>query len=243
MITLTYENIDYMIYWNDPLNLKNYVSCQHGFDPKSSDNVFFQRLTKTMQAYCDKYLQFIPVNSKKIISVGSGASTFELILSKYCIDAKIFLLDKSELNTTTEGKEKSFSENNNHGFYNSWEVVHDAIKTSNLNKDSFIFLDPADEWETNMDVVISVSSWCWQFPFEFYADKLLKSLKIGGTLILEIQNPPDLRDVPKMISELLGSDPTHQIRYNILDDQYDRSRRNVDSDNNFGGFYVWTRKK
>lgn len=242
MINLTYKNAEYSLAWSDLETLRQYLIWQHGIEYEVTDEIFLQQLTKKIQEYCNKYLQFIPTNSKKIISVGAGASILELIVSKYCTDAKIFLLDKSELNTKNEGQENSFSEINSHGFYNSWEIVNDGIKTSNLNKDSFIFLDPVDDWETDIDVVISTFSWCWHYPFEFYADKLLKSLKIGGTLILEIQNPPNLRNVPKMISELLGSEPWYQQRYDLIGDTFDHKRRNVDSNNHFGGFCVWTRK-
>ena len=241
MITLTYKNVDYAICWNNLSTLKKYVSFQHGFDSKSPDDVFLKKLTSKMQSYCDTYLRFIPVNSKKIVSVGSGASTFELMLSKYCIDSKIFLLDKSENILGVGERKDSFSETNSQGFYNSWEIVYDAIKTSNLNENSFVFLDPEDDWDNDLDVVISLASWCWHYPFEFYADKLLKSLKIGGTLILEIQNTPDFRDVPKLISELLGSDPVYQERYPHTPNF--QLRKNVDLKNEEGGLYVWFRKK
>jgi SAM-dependent methyltransferase len=241
MITLTHKNVNFSFSWSNFSELKKYVSFQHGFDSKLPDDVFLQKLTNKIQSYCDIYLRFIPVNSKKIISVGSGASTFELILSKYCIDSKIFLLDKSEIILGFGEKENSFSESNSQGFYNSWEVVHDAIKTSNLNSNSFAFLDPEDDWDEDIDVVISLASWCWHYPFEFYADKLLKSLKIGGSLILEIQNTPDFRDVPKLISELLGSDPAYQERYPHTPNC--RLRKNVDLKNEEGGLYVWVRKK
>ena len=100
-----------------------------------------------------------------------------------------------------------------------------------------------------MDIVTSAWSWCWHYPFEVYADKLLKSLKIGGTLMLTMQNPPDLRDVPKKISELLGSEPIYYERHHIstacnddLDNTGKPIHRYADSNNEYGGFYVWIRK-
>ena len=248
MITITYKNSNYSVDWSDHANLM-YFTKQQRDNFEVADEFFFQLLTEKLQQDCDKYLDFIPKHSKKIMSVGSGVSIIELILSQYCTNAKIFLLDKSVITAgdrTTNPS--SFSENNNHGFYHSWDVVTDAIKTSNLNEDRFVFLDPSDDWESDIDVVFSAWSWCWLYPFEVYSEKLLKSLKIGGTLILEIQNPPNLHDVPKTISELLGSEPSYCKRYNsqanrILKKNGVIRQLNIDSNKQRGGFYVWTRVK
>jgi hypothetical protein len=244
MIILTYDNSEYTLDWSDLSTLREFIIWQHGISYENSDKIFLQQLTGKIQWYCDTYLRFIPKNTKKIISVGSGASIFELILSKYCTDSTIFLLDKSEIIPGEGDKNNSFSETNSQGFYNSWKIVHDAIKTSNLNEDSFVFLDPVDEWETDIDVIMSTASWCWHYPFEFYADKLFKSLKIGGSLILEIQNTPNFRDIPKIISEMLGSDPIYQQRYSLIGSNFNpNQRRNVDVNNEIGGEYAWIRKK
>ena len=114
-----------------------------------------------------------------------------------------------------------------------------------VDKNRFIFLDPADDWCTDADVVMSVFSWCWEFPFEAYAEKLSKSLKIGGTLILEIRIPPDLRDVPSQISELMGGPPIFLRGKNVesLATENQSKKFNLNSNNEYGGLYVWTRKK
>ena len=271
MLSFTYNDITYELAWKDTANLVKFAVSQNYAlsnwtvediinnngvvsldDTHFTQEFFFNQLSISTGLNWTRCIEYIPKDSKKILSVGPGVSTFELLLGTYhCIDATVFLLDKSESThalvgkSTLTDKNRYFSESNNHGFYNSWEVVTDAINTSKLDSSKYIFVDPNDKWESDLDVVISLFSWCWHYPFEVYAEKLLSSLKIGGTLILEIQNPPDLRDVPKQISELLGSDPSVILRKstNIHSNIHNNHKRNIDEKGEFGGFYVWVRKK
>jgi hypothetical protein len=258
MLTVNYDNTDYTLFWNDIPKLVKFAVIQTRWPMKQlllelgeiklnedffTKEIFLECLKETNQNYCNSYLPFIPKSAKKIISVGSGISVFELIVSKYCTDSTMYLLDKSEISSNEQIH--NFSESNKFGFYNSWDVVHDAIDASNLDKNRFIFLDPADDWCTDADVVMGLWSWCWAFPFEEYAEKLLKSLKIGGTLILEIKNPPDLRDVSSQISELMGGPPIFHNGKKIegLTPENQNKKFSLNSNNEYGGLYVWTRKK
>lgn len=258
MLTVNYDNTDYTLFWNDISKLVKFAVMHTRWPMKQllldsgeiklnedyfTKEIFFHCLKNTYTSYCNTYLPFIPKSAKKIISVGSGISIFELIVSKYCTDSTMYLLDKSEISSNEQIH--NFSESNKFGFYNSWDVVYDAIDASNLDKNRFIFLDPDDDWCDDADVVMGIYSWCWAFPFEVYAEKLLKSLKIGGTLILEIQNPPDLRDVPSQISELMGDSLIFHVGKKIeaIAQEQENKKFNINSNNEYGGLYVWTRKK
>jgi hypothetical protein len=266
MVTVTHENKQYTLVWNDIPNLVKYAVSQNfsvcnltrdaiveagqniKFTEVFTKEIFFRKFTNVTQTSFNNYINFISPSNKKIISVGSGISTVELIISQYATESQIFLLDKSELSRGPDkvyDKESYFSETNNHGFYNSWDVVKDAIKNSDLNSSRYVFLDPIDDWPIDVDVIMSLYSWCWHYPFEVYSEKMLNSLKIGGTLILEIQNPPNFRDVSKQISELLGGDPIFLQKKYIKqsDNVSEGNKKNLDSTNCFGGLYVWTRKK
>jgi hypothetical protein len=271
MIQITKDNRTYSLDWNDIHNLvryavaQNYSLCtlardeifKNASDVKlNSDTftkeIFFENLQKTVQNYINIYTQYIPTTAKRIVSVGSGISNCELILSQMIPESELFLVDKQELKSfegylTQENKislltkEDYFSANQ---FYHSWDVVSDAISASNLNKDRYNFLSPDDDWPNDIDVAMSLYSWCWNYPFEMYSERLLKGLKIDGTLILEIQNLPNNMDQPKIISEAMGSEPIiHQLYKQVTYLGYSNVHRNVDENNIWGGLYIWKRKR
>ena len=272
MIQITKDNLNYSLSWNDIPNLVRYAVAQNYslctlpreeiFKNASNiklnsdtftEEIFFGNLQKIVQLnYIDRYTQYIPKDTKKIISVGCGISNYELLLSKIYTGLELFLVDKHQLNTF-EGyptqktklsiltKEDYFSSGQ---FYHSWDVVSDAIEASNLNKEKYNFLNPEDNWPADVDVVMSLYSWCWNYPFEMYSDRLLNSLKIDGTLILEIQNLPNDFEQQKRISEILGSEPTiHQIYKQAPHTGYSNIHRNLNENNEWGGLYIWKRKR
>ena len=141
------------------------------------------------------------VKIKKVVDVGSGVAIFDLMLSQY-IDAVFHLVDKSAF----ESGAGPVYYSDNHGFYNSWNVVTDAIRTSGLAADRFNFIGPVDEWPTEVDLVISMHSWCWHYPKDTYWKKALHSLKTGGYLVLDIIHLPN-RDMITEISNEFGVAP------------------------------------
>jgi hypothetical protein len=271
MIQITKDNITYSLEWNDISNLVKYAVAQNyslctlprdeifnnATDIKlNSDSftkeMFFEKLQETVQNYINRYTQYIPTNTKKIVSVGCGISNCELILSQMFSESELFLVDKDQL-TPFEGyptqeskqsmltKKDYFSDNQ---FYHSWDVVSDAISASNLNKNRYNFLSPDDNWPTEVDVAMSLYSWCWNYPFEMYSNRLLNSLKIDGTLILEVQNLPDNFDQLKTISAAMGSEPIiHELYKQSPYLGYSNLHRNVDENNVWGGLYIWKRKR
>ena len=271
MIQITRDNITYSLEWNDIPNLvryavaQNYSLCtlpreeifKNATDIKlNSDTftkeIFFEKLQETVQTYINRYTQYIPTNVKKIVSVGCGISNCELILSQIFPESELFLVDKHYLKpyegyVTQQSKRSMLSKEDyfsNNQFYHSWDVVSDAITATNLNKEKYNFLSPEDSWPNDIDVAMSLYSWCWNYPFEMYSERLLNGLKIDGTLILEIQNLPNNMDQPNIISEALGSEPIiHQIYKQTPYYGYSNVHRNVNENNEWGGLYIWKRKR
>lgn len=175
-----------------------------------------------------------------VLDVGSGVGLFDIILSKINTNCKFYLLDKSLISPLGIHRQY-FSYENNHGFYNNWSVVNDIIETSNANLQQFDFLSPESVWPENLDLVISMNSWCWHYPKDVYWDKLLASLKIGGYLILDVLNLKDrdmageiteeLKSVPIAVPRTLPTDKTHS---NI--DEF-----TINGNNIYGYCYCWKR--
>ena len=214
-------------------------------------------------------LRFVPhidrSSVKKIVSVGSGISTTELLLMQYFSNSEIFLIDKEEISRPEllpDGEctpEIYRNRDNPRGFYHSWSVTEDAIKTSNLDKSRIHFLNPDDAWPDNVDLVLSSYSWCWAYLREVYWERAMRSLNIGGTLLLDIYRLEDT-DVANEISVELGSQPERVEYLNTktnkfksvspklkdnesAPDDYFVQFFNPDIDGVYGGRYSWIRRK
>lgn len=144
----------------------------------------------------------------KILDIGSGASIVDLLLYSYIPNSKFYLVDKEEWNIKfLENNSPQVCFSDNYPFYNSWQPVRDAIDTSKFDLDRFVFLTPDSEFPEEVDAVTSYFSWCFHYPKKIYWDKVLKSLKKGGKLILDIRLLKN-NDVIGEISEAMNSHPT-----------------------------------
>lgn len=226
--------------WRDTEELRTWASWQAGkaFYPDTmTDEDFMSKFGQRSQWNWNRITSLVDMlSAKKVVDVGSGVAVTDLIASSLNPDAEFYLVDKSE--NTRQMNGKYYQEF--HGHYNSWDVVKDCITLSGLNKDKFHFLDPVDEWPDDIDLVLSTYSWCWHYPKETYWDKVMRKLRVGGTLALDVLYLPD-RDTVSEITEAMKSEPrfiaaNYSIHMNHVKDQL------IYKNNAPGGFYVWNRK-
>jgi len=102
-------------------------------------------------------------------------------------------------------------------------------------------LSPEDQWPEEVDCVTSYISFCWHYPKEVYWNKIMRSLKIGGKLVLDIRTLPD-RDVIAEISKDMGSTPTAHWFDAKLPAHIDNMPAPRLGDP-IGGRFIWTRNK
>jgi SAM-dependent methyltransferase len=146
-------------------------------------------------------------NNAKVLDVGCGSSIMDFILYQYATNPTIYLLDRDDIQYNrpiwADTAEK-------YPFYHSWSVVNDAIDTSGFNRDNFKFLDPADEWPQDLDLIVSYASWGWHYPFSTYWEQAKQSLKVGGKLSIDLSdtaNNVNLPTVIEMVSEEFQNTP------------------------------------
>lgn len=142
-----------------------------------------------------------------IVDIGAGASIVDLLLYSYIPHSKFYLIDGDSWNISfKDGVTPSVCFSENYPVYNSWQVVLDAIRTSNFNRDRFVLLSPASEFPKEVDAITSYFSYCFHYPKEVYWNKILASLKKGGKLILDVRLLKS-KDVIGEISEEMKCEP------------------------------------
>ena len=241
-ININNNNSQLSLSWTNIEELRKWSRMQLGeaYFPKTlTDYEFMSLFEKRIQNNWNRIALNVDITKlKKIIDIGSGVSTPDLLASKYNPDAEFYLVDKAEYTRRMNG----IYYQDIHGHYNSWSVVEDCINSSGLDRNKFNFLDPNDEWPQDVDLILSTFSWCWHYPKETYWNKVLSSLKVGGHLLVDVLNLPD-RDVVEEISNEFNSLPTVVSRMK-MDPHLNPFKGNlIVKDGHYGGLYLWTRLK
>lgn len=125
----------------------------------------------------------LPPNSK-IIDIGAGNSVLDLFLHKYLPDSEFYLVDRN--NFITPQASPQYPTRDNPCWLHSWNIVEDAINSSNIDRSKFTFLDIDDDWPTEVDMITSYMAWGMHFPKDVYWSRVLKSLKKGGRLLIDV---------------------------------------------------------
>lgn len=228
--------------WSNTKSLKNYYSIQtsrklYTDEEMNDDNLFFIKFNEIANTFFHKTISILPnlENIKNVLDIGSGIAIFDLLMSQYWKDSKFYLLDKSSF--TIKENFEYYSPSNNHGFYNSWDVVTDCIDSSKLDKNQFIFLEPDNELPTELDLVISTFSWMYHYPKDVYWDKVYQGLKKGGYLIVDILNKDD--SPIDEISDIMKSKPI--VDYNKYMPNYSYKNDRILSTGIHSGRYCWVK--
>lgn len=214
-LTINTDKGDLSVKWTNVDDLAKFANLQSGFyfskDKKYTSDLLFEKFTNWNQFFWDQRrnqgIFNLPENSK-ILDIGSGVAVIDLLLYSYINKSSFYLVDKDQFDITH--LEEDLPKNPyalDYPTYNSWNVVEDAIRTSNFDRSRFNFLDVDSDFPENVDAVTSYFSWCLHYPKEVYWDRVKNSLKKGGLLVLDVR-PIHERDVIGEISEELKSNPT-----------------------------------
>jgi SAM-dependent methyltransferase len=241
-ININNNNSQLSLSWTNIPELRKWSRMQLGeaYFPKTlTDEEFMSLFEKRIQNNWNRIARNVDITKlKKIVDIGSGVSTPDLLASKYNPDAEFYLVDKAEYTRKVNGVYYQ----DVHGHYNSWSVVEDCINASSLDRSKFNFLDPNDNWPGSVDLILSTFSWCWHYPKETYWNKVKSSLKVGGYLLVDVLNLPD-RDVVNEISHEFNSSPI-VISKMKMDPHLNPFRdKLIVKDGHYGGLYLWTRQQ
>lgn len=144
-------------------------------------------------------------DNPKIIDIGAGNSVLDLLLHRYLPGSEFYLVDRNKF--IAESAEPAYPTRDNPCWLHSWNIVEDAIETTKLDKNKFHFLDIDDDWNVEADMITSYMAWCMHFPKDVYWSRVLKNLKIGGRLLVDV-NIGWEEQVIEEISDAFNCKPT-----------------------------------
>jgi hypothetical protein len=210
ILTVKWSNKDALVKYLTPqrgcyfADLSNIIwESKNKFEPVH--NLYFHSKYQERWSWMEE-LFFKDISDKsKIVDIGCGSSIIDLLLCSYVSNSTFYLVDK-EGDWPTNLNPRSVSYSENHPFYHSWDIVEDAINTSGFDKKRFNFLNPENDFPDDIDLIMSSASWCWHYSKDQYWNRVMKSLKLGGKLFLDVRLLKD-RDIIGEISEEFKSEP------------------------------------
>lgn len=119
-----------------------------------------------------------------IVDIGAGNSVLDIMLHKYHPNSTMYLVDRNKF--VNPSLDPTWPSAESPCWHHSWKIVEDAIQANNLDRSKFHFLDVADPWTMEADMITSFMAWGMHFPKEMYWDRVLGSLKVGGRLVMDI---------------------------------------------------------
>lgn len=227
------------IKWKDANELAKWSNMQAGLylQPENTLQVFYENFSKWYQMFWDarfKQGAFDLPDNAIVVDIGSGIAVVDLLLANYLPSSKFYLIDKEGFKF-----EQGIYFDKDYPEYNSWGPVLDAISTTGLDKDRFVFQTPDQTFPKDVDAVTSYFSWGWHYPKDTYWERVKESLKVGGKLIMDIRFLPD-QDVVGEISEEFKCEPIQTLFDSKLPEHID----NMPAPNegqSLGGRFLWTR--
>ena len=249
-INISWSNDDIIRYYeyHQTASFNSYLNGKQLTDPSELPlDTFKKFLVKKIQIKFNNFIQSVDKSSTilsddaKILSIGSGASTLELVLSQYYSKSTFHLVDKEEFTLTTDSR--LFTDNKKHSntvFQNSWAPLLDGLTTNKINNTRFNLLSPTDCWPSEIDWIDSMWSWGWHYNFPEYIQKSFDSLKIGGKLRLSILTLPESsKQFIEDITTKFNSSPP-LIQSVVIPATY-RSKLQFPYSDQTGGIYIWTK--
>ena len=245
-LPFSYKNKNYSVTWSDEKLIKFFAFCQHGkfmLNKSESDfsiddfSLIYPGVISNRLDFFEPVFDQLPANAT-VLNVGAGVGTLELVLSRV-YNWKFYLVDKTSTSVLTKRNIKYYgSDGDDHGFYNSWEVLKDGIKSSGIDSDRFVMLNPDDEWPNRVDLIMSSYSWGWHYPLNVYWDRALRLLSPETKVMLDILNTEHTEETIEEINRIVGKVPVERF-YTVTDTSRFKDQHMLRNGNSHGSNYYW----
>jgi ubiquinone/menaquinone biosynthesis C-methylase UbiE len=138
----------------------------------------------------DTYKDFLPENLGTVVDIGSGIGVQNILLREKFPDSYIQMIDK-----TREENEIWYGFKEKGAFYNSMTAAERLMKANDCAKNmNFQEVTPNNQIcmkDNSVDLVTSFISWGFHYPVETYLDEVIRVMKPGASLIIDVRHNTD----------------------------------------------------
>lgn len=135
----------------------------------------------------------LPATANRILDIGGGLGGIDIHLSRhYGNQPEIHMLDRIGIDEETYfGYEEVASK------YNDPEETRAYLGKGGVPEDQFYFWDADKSLEglsdggMQFDVILSLKSWCFHYPYSTYEDLVSKILAPGGVMFVDVRLDSD----------------------------------------------------
>ena len=149
-----------------------------------------------LNAQYAKYLN-IALESEQplqVLDIGAGFCGYNILLAKKHAGMKLTVLDASH-----EDKDFKLGYQARGEQYNDFGMLEIVFEQTNIHQDRYELVDfrtiDVLEWASSRlgqyDVIQSLYSWCFHYPYETYRHAVQKLLKPGGIIVVDCRKIPE----------------------------------------------------
>ena len=134
----------------------------------------------------DTFKEFLPKNVKNIMDIGCGLGIINVLLNKFYNDkTSFYLLDKNRID-----KKIKYGFSSNYESYNDLNETKRIILENNISENCLFLFDVEKEIsiDAKIDLVISLKSMGYHYPFETYLNLFKKNCNKNTTFIFDVSD-------------------------------------------------------
>ena len=132
----------------------------------------------------DTFKEFLPKNVKNIMDIGCGLGIINILLNKFYNDkTSFYLLDKNRID-----KKIKYGFSSNYESYNDLNETKQILLENNISENRLFLFDVEKEIsiDAKIDLVISLKSMGYHYPFEIYLNLFKKNCNKNTTFIFDV---------------------------------------------------------
>ena len=134
----------------------------------------------------------IPEKAESILDIGCGVGLINVFLYALYDQPVLHLLDKTEV-----GGQIYYGMADRTPYYNSLQVTAKTMLDNDILCSNVICLEANEQFKIkapnkSMDLITSFISWGFHYPVHTYIDDVIRVLKPGGVLIMDLRDKTDV---------------------------------------------------
>ena len=144
-----------------------------------------KKVIKTFQSEFNTFKNFLPNKAEHIMDLGCGLGVINIFLNQfYKNNSYFYLLDKNKIDSKIK-----YGFNKNYESYNKLENTKKILK-NNINHQfvNFIDVDKKFTIKSNIDLILSLKSMGYHYPFEIYLQMFRKCCTYNTVFIFDISS-------------------------------------------------------